>query len=76
MEQFLALVAAGIIGGCCLMCCCNTCCGSINTNFTNDSRFVELSKHPHGESRWKLVNSLHRDYGVSRDKILDAAKRK
>ncbi len=39
-----------------------------------DRRFRELAADVHGENRFRLLNQLHRDYGVNRNDILEMIK--
>lgn len=43
-------------------------------NIMADGRFAELAHNVHGENRYRLLNALHRDYGIDRDAILEAIK--
>lgn len=45
-----------------------------NHDIREDRRFRELAADVHGENRFKLLNILHRDYGVDRNDILEMIK--
>lgn len=52
----------------CASCLLKACCGS--RSMESDSRFISLVSRPHQHDRWRIVNGLHRDYGVGRSTIL------